>query len=51
MFIRSVGQTEHGVYRKLLDSPFSVTEERNGEVYGVALPAVGGRPAPVPLIL
>ncbi|WP_203818543.1 YaaC family protein [Paractinoplanes ferrugineus] len=35
----------------LLDSLFSVTEERNGKVRGIALPAVGGHPAPVPLML
>lgn len=38
-------------YWRLLDGLFSVTEERNGEVHGIALPAVGGHPAPVPLML
>jgi hypothetical protein len=38
-------------YWRLLDSLFSVTEERNGEVYGIALPKVGGHPAPAPLML
>ncbi|WP_436525320.1 YaaC family protein [Actinoplanes sp. HUAS TT8] len=38
-------------YWRLLDSLFSVTEEQNGEVHGIALPAVGGRPAPIPLML
>jgi hypothetical protein len=38
-------------YWRLLDGLFSVTEERNGGVYGFALPAVGGQPAPVPLML
>lgn len=38
-------------YWRLLDNLFSVTEERDGELHGIALPAVGGHPAPVPLML